>query len=192
MQRGRDPDWQPEATPTYWINRASRALLRHLDAELRPLGFALGQLPVLRALAGGEALSQSELARIAQVEQPSMAETLARMVRDGVVDRQADPRDGRVSLISLSRRSRQRLARARRALMTADARAMQGLSAEQLAAICDALQRVVHNVERLAANDPGTTSARAPGASRARSVHGSGDARPGRGRKDERWATSRS
>ena len=125
MQCDRGPDWQPEATATYWINRASRALSRHLDAELRPLGFALGQLPVLRALAGGESLSQSELARVAEVEQPSMAETLARMVRDGVVDRQPDPRDGRASLVSLSRRSRQRLARARRALMTADARAMQ-------------------------------------------------------------------
>ena len=168
MQSDRGPDWQPEATATYWINRASRALSRHLDAELRLLGFALGQFPVLRALAGGEALSQSELARIAQVEQPSMAETLARMVRDGVVDRQPDPRDGRVSLVSLSRRSRQRLARARRALMTADARAMHGLSSEELAAICAVLRRIVENVERLAADDPGA-AARDPRPARARS-----------------------
>ncbi len=175
MQRDRGRDWQPEATATYWINRASRALSRQLDAELRPFGFALGQLPVLRALAGGAALSQTELARIAQVEQPSMAETLARMVRDGVVDRQPDPRDGRASLVSLSRRSRQRMARARRALMTADARAMEGLSGVELAAICDVLRRIVHNVERPAADDAGATAARRR-----------------RGRKDERWATSRS
>lgn len=168
MQTDRGPDWQPEATATYWINRASRALSRHLDAELRPLGFALGQLPVLRALAGGEALSQSELARIAGVEQPSMAETLARMVRDGVVDRQPDPRDGRASRVSLSRRSRQQLARARRALMTADARAMQGLSGEELAASCAVLRRIVENVERLAADAPGA-AARDPRAVRARS-----------------------
>ncbi len=173
MQRDRGPDWQPEATATYWINRASRALSRHLDGELRPLGFALGQLPVLRALAGGAALSQTELARIAQVEQPSMAETLARMVRDGVVDRQPDPRDGRASLVSLSRRSRQRLARARRALMTADARAMAGVTGGELSAACEVLRRIVHNVERLAADDPGT------GAARRRPT-----------RKDERWATS--
>src|SRR3954468_25012455 len=138
--------WAPEATATYWINRASRALSRHLDAELRPFGFALGQMPVLRALAGGEARSQAELARLAQVEQASMAETLARMVRDGVVDRQPDPHDGRASLVSLSRRSRQRLVPARRALMTADAMAMAGVSGEGLGAIFRLLQRLVEKV----------------------------------------------
>src|SRR4051812_46541598 len=166
MQPDRGLDWQPEATATYWINRASRALSRHLDAELRPFGFALGQMPVLRALAGGEARSQAELARSAQVEQPSMAETLARMVRDGVGDRQPDPRDGRASLISLSRRSRQRLAPARRALMTADAKAMAGVSGEELAAICAVLQRIVHNVERQAAD--GADAPRARSAARVR------------------------
>jgi MarR family transcriptional regulator for hemolysin len=176
--------WAPEATATYWINRASRALSRHLDAELRPFGFALGQMPVLRALAGGEARSQAELARSAQVEQPSMAETLARMVRDGVVDRQPDPRDGRASLISLSRRSRQRLAPARRALMTADAEAMAGVSGEELAAICAVLQRIVHNVERRATD--GADAPRARSAARVRR-------RPARPRrKDRSWATSRS
>jgi len=168
MQPDRGPDWQPEATATYWIHRASRALSRHLDAELRPFGFALGQMPVLRALAGGEARSQAELARLAGVEQPSMAETLARMVRDGVVDRQPDPRDGRASLVSLSRRSRQRLAPARRALMTADARAMAGVSGGERAAICAVLRRVVENVERVAGGDPAAT-ARGPRPARARS-----------------------
>jgi DNA-binding MarR family transcriptional regulator len=152
MQRRGTADWQPEATATYWINRASRALSRHMDAQLRPFGFALSYLPVLRALAGGEALSQAELARAAQVEQPSMAETLARMVRDGVVDRQPDPEDGRASRISLSRRSRQQLARARGALMAADAAMMAGLSRDQLAAVCDTLRRIVENVERAAAS----------------------------------------
>jgi MarR family transcriptional regulator, transcriptional regulator for hemolysin len=184
MQPDRGATWQPEATATYWINRASRALSRHLDAELRPFGFALGQMPVLRALAGGEARSQAELARIAQVEQPSMAETLARMVRDGVVDRQPDPRDGRASLVSLSRRSRQRLAGARRALMTADAKAMAGVSGEDLAAICAVLQRIVENVERLAADDRGAVRAQPGEHVRRRS------AKPRR--KDSSWATSRS
>ena len=81
------PAWNPESTPAFWINRGSKALLRHFDARLRPFGFAMSHLPVLGVLAGGRSLSQTDLARAARVEQPSMAETLARMVRDGVVQR---------------------------------------------------------------------------------------------------------
>lgn len=191
MQPDRGPDWQPEATAAYWINRASRALSRHLDAELRPLGFALGQMPVLRALAGGDARSQAELARLAGVEQPSMAETLARMVRDGVVDRQPDPRDGRASLVSLSRRSRQRLAPARRALMTADARAMAGVSGEERVVICAVLRRIVENVERVAGGDP-AAAARGPRPVRARSGARARQRSARTRRKDSSWATSRS
>lgn len=142
-----DPPWNPDQTPTYWITRASRALSRHLDGELRPFGFALGQMAVLRALAGGEARSQAELARGAQVEQSSMAETLGRMARDGVVERQPDPADRRIARFTLSRRSRRQLAPARGALMAADAAAMKGLSGSERATLCALLQRIVENIE---------------------------------------------
>src|ERR1700689_1541015 len=90
----REP-WNPESAPAFWINRASRALLRHFDARLRPFGFAMSHLPVLRALALGRSMSQTELALAARVEQPTMAETLARMVRDGVAEREPNPKAAR-------------------------------------------------------------------------------------------------
>ena len=98
----RQEAWNPESTAAFWINRASRTLLRHFDARLRPLGFAMSHLPVLRALADGGSLSQTELAQAARVEQPTMAETLVRMVRDGVAQREPNPNDKRGTLISLT------------------------------------------------------------------------------------------
>src|ERR1700761_1144813 len=105
MQDAHDPPtWDPESTAGYWLNRASRSLLRVLESRLRPFGFGMSHLPVLTALEEREALSQKELARLARVEQPTMAELLGRMDRDGVVQREPNPDDKRGSLVSLSRR----------------------------------------------------------------------------------------
>ena len=79
MQRVREEQapWDPEASPAFWISRVSRALLRRGDGRLRPLGFAMSYLPVMRALAmAARPLSQRELAEAAGVEQ------LAGRVRD--------------------------------------------------------------------------------------------------------------
>jgi DNA-binding MarR family transcriptional regulator len=148
MQRDeRRQTWDPESTAAFWINRASRTLLRHFDARLRPFGFAMSYLPVLRALAGGGSLSQTELALAARVEQPTMAETLVRMVRDGVAQREPNPNDRRATLVSLTRRSRTRLSKARDALVQADREAMAGLTDPEKLLLRQLLERVVRNLE---------------------------------------------
>jgi DNA-binding MarR family transcriptional regulator len=139
--------WDPESTAGYWINRASRSLLRDFDARLRPFGFAMSHLPVLRALAQARACSQKDLARHARVEQPTMAEMLARMERDGVVEREPNPEDKRGVLISLTQRSRARLAKARATLVEGEREAMGGLSLAEQRQLRDLLQRVVKNIE---------------------------------------------
>ena len=149
----REP-WNPESTPAFWINRTSRALVRHFDARLRPFGFAMSHLPVLRSLALGRSMSQAELALAARVEQPTMAETLARMVRDGVAQRQPNPNDGRGTLVSLTRRSRARLPKARAALMEANREAMAGLTDAEQALLRQLLERVVVNIERISEKEP--------------------------------------
>src|SRR4051794_1714804 len=99
---------EPEQLVGFWINLVSRTIVRVMDDRLRPYGFAMSHLPVLRALAQGRALSQKELAHAARVEQQTMAELLARMERGGLVDRQQNPDDKRGSLTSLSRNARVR------------------------------------------------------------------------------------
>lgn len=146
LEEGAGP-WDPESTAAFWVNRASRSLLRHFDARLRPFGFAMSHLPVLRALAGGRALSQTELAQIARVEQPTMAETLARMVRDGVVERAPNPDDKRRAKVSLTRRARALFPRAKAALIDGEREAMAGFTDEEKATLRQLLQRVVKNLE---------------------------------------------
>jgi DNA-binding MarR family transcriptional regulator len=144
---GLNPTGEPEEMVGFWINLTSRTIVRVLDARLRPLGFALSHLPVLRALAEGGALAQKDLARLARVEQPTMAEMLGRMERDGLVEREQNPDDRRGSLISLARGARARFPKAAEALVEGERQAMAGFSDKEKALFLEFLQRVVKNLE---------------------------------------------
>ncbi len=115
---------------------------------MRLLGFGMSQMPVLHALGDGGAMSQKELASWARVEQPTMAEMLARMARDGVVQRSPNPNDGRVSLTSLTPRALQQLPKAKAALMEVEHAAMVGFSKAEKAQLLTLLQRMVDNLEK--------------------------------------------
>ena len=147
MQVGKGNGWDPQASVSFWLNRASRALLRSQDGRLRPLGFAMSQMPVLHALKDGARRSQTELAAWAHVEQPSMAQLLGRMERDGVVQRTPHPSDGRASLYALTRRARARWDGAKQCLVDVERAATTGLSPAEHATLLDLLRRVLANLE---------------------------------------------
>lgn len=94
--------FERERSSGYLANWAARLFARAIDRRLAPLGLSSAYMPVFFALAAGDELSQKTLAETASVEQPTMAATLKRMERDGLIVRRPDPRDGRAALISLT------------------------------------------------------------------------------------------
>nr|WP_315430664.1 MarR family transcriptional regulator [uncultured Albidiferax sp.] len=132
------------------LGRVTRGFYRLADVELRPFGLASGQLPVLVSLKNGQALSQAELARIAQVEQPSMAQLLNRMERDGLVERVADPQDKRSRLISLTSAAAERLPQAKRLMEGLTSQALAGFTPEEIAQLGAYLARMNDNIDRMA------------------------------------------
>jgi len=142
-------DWEPLRNPGHYLSRIVRGLSRIGDARLRDLGFATAQLPVLAALQNGEQLSQTELARWAKVEQPTMAQMLARMERDGLVKREPDPHDRRSSLISLTDEALARLPAGRAVLRQGNTEITSGLSSEEVDTLVSLLKRVLSNIEAL-------------------------------------------
>lgn len=79
-----------------------RLFTRLMEQKLKPAGMRAGQIPVFLALGKGEVLNQKYLAEFAGIEQPGMATLLARMERDGLIERETDPNDKRVSQIRLT------------------------------------------------------------------------------------------
>lgn len=86
----------------HMMNRAARLLRRLADQRLEPLGLSSGHLPVLTALMENDSMSQKALTESADIEQPTMAATLARMERDGIIERRPDPHDKRSFRFSLA------------------------------------------------------------------------------------------
>jgi DNA-binding MarR family transcriptional regulator len=86
----------------YLTNLAGRLFVRELARRLDAIGLSIGHMPVFAALGDGAAMTQKELATQAVVEQPTMAATLSRMERDGLVARQENPEDARSALVSLT------------------------------------------------------------------------------------------
>lgn len=88
-----------EESVGYWIVRASRALERAMNEELRPLGITLRQFQVLAWLAAEGPLCQRDLAERIGVEPPTLAGVLDRMERDGWIERRPHPDDARKKLV---------------------------------------------------------------------------------------------
>ncbi|KAF1029637.1 MAG: Transcriptional activatory protein BadR [Burkholderia plantarii] len=142
--------------PLKLVGLTARLFTRVVDRPLRELGFALSQVPVLGLLKEAGALSQAELARRVQVEQPSMAQLLNRMERDGLVCRVPDPADKRSRLISLTDGATQKLPEGRAVLDDASRTALDGLSDDEQQQLAMLLRRVNANLERAVGTDPTT------------------------------------
>jgi len=129
------------------INRAARTLARDGDAALRPLGLRYAQVPVLALLRDGTELTQKELAEATSIEQPSMAQLLTRMDRDGLIRRMPNPRDARSQTITLADEAAAQLTAARRQLAELNRRAVAGFSAAEIRTLEGLLTRLNNNLD---------------------------------------------
>lgn len=138
------------STPGHLISLAARGFARLSEARLKPLGFGVGHVPVLVALREGRTATQRDLARFARIEQPPMAQMLARMERDGLIRREPDPADGRSAQVLLTETAEARLPGAIACVFQGNAEALAGFSAEETAQLVALLGRLIANLDRIA------------------------------------------
>jgi DNA-binding MarR family transcriptional regulator len=140
----------------YVVNHLGRMFARALDHRLATHGVALGQFPLLLVLWEEEGVTQTEMARRLDIEQPTVANTLRRMERDGFVTFAPAPHNRRQVLVRLTDR-----ARALRAPLTAEARAVNAHAAAPLTP--DELATFVRILDKMRAafssNDSGGVTA---------------------------------
>ena len=141
------------ASPGHLISLAARGFTRLSEARLKPLGFGVGHLPVLVALQNGQAGTQRDLARFARIEQPSMAQMLARMERDGLISREPDPTDGRSSRIALTETALARMPEACAVLFQGNRDALAGFTADEADQLVGLLTRLIANLDRIAGTE---------------------------------------
>jgi DNA-binding MarR family transcriptional regulator len=111
-------------------------------------------LPVLVALQNGKASTQRDLARFAKVEQPPMAQMLARMERDGLIRRTPHPGDGRSSRIVLTKAAQARMPDAIETLFKGNRDAMEGFTEEEAVQLVALLTRLIANLDQITSAEP--------------------------------------
>jgi MarR family transcriptional regulator, organic hydroperoxide resistance regulator len=133
------------------LHALARAHRARLAALLSPHGLHPGQDLLLLALWQQPGMRPSTLAERLGVEPPTVTRMVQRLERGGMVERRADPHDGRGQLIYPTPRSRLLESVVRRAWNALDESLMSGLGAadaqrlERLAAAAAALLAVEQN-----------------------------------------------
>jgi len=130
----------------FWVLPTARAMKRALNEEFAKLGVTHQQWRVLLRLAREKNVCQAELAKQMTIEPPTLAGILDRMERAGWITRRPHPSDKRRKIVSLEPRIEpvweQLVGCARRVR----ARAVKGMSPEQLSVLRDALAAVRANL----------------------------------------------
>lgn len=133
---------------TYLAGQLARAFARSLHARAAALGFSPGQLPVLIELWAEDGLTQRQLLDRVGIEQATMANTLSRMQRDGLVERRAHPGDRRAQLVHLTDKARSMEAEAIRVAREADDALFAGFRRFERELLLEYMRRIIDTARR--------------------------------------------
>lgn len=142
------PPPPPDRTqlPGYVVNWAARLFGRAFNRRLQAIGASVGQWPILLALLQQDGLTQAELVRRLDLEQPTVANTLKRMHRDGLIQRAAHATDRRQEHVHLSDRGRTLAPQLVQMATEVNRAALAGLSPTEAQTLLELLHRVIDNL----------------------------------------------
>jgi len=136
-------NFDKSGSPGYLANHMARLFARGLHQRIDPLGLAPAQFMTLIELWAQDGLTQKELADRLDVEQATIANTLARMQRDGLVERKPHPTDGRSRSIYLTQKAKGLEPQATAAAAAQNKLALSGLSSKEHRLFLGFMQRVI-------------------------------------------------
>ncbi len=136
-------DAAPGMSAVTSIIRAQQLLLARIDAALKPFKLSFARYEMLRLLGftrEGRMPMASAIARL-QVHPTSVTNTVDRLVRDGLVEREPHPGDGRAAMLVLTASGRELVEQATDALNT-EVFAEPGLSDDDTAELVAIIARL--------------------------------------------------
>ncbi|ADZ71829.1 MarR family winged helix-turn-helix transcriptional regulator [Polymorphum gilvum] len=134
----------------YLANHMARLFFNALAERIKPLGLAPAQFMTLLELWAEDGLTQKDLVARLDVEQATMANTLARMERDGLVVRRPHVRDKRAQSIWLTEHARTLQGPATEAARSVNALALAELSDAERAQFLSSMNRTIAALRKAA------------------------------------------
>ena len=131
----------------FLVHDVARLLRRAFDRRAGRLGLTRAQWSVIAHLKRrGEGINQAALADLVEIAPITLARLLDRMAAAGWIERRPDPVDRRARRLFLTERARAEFGGMRRMAREVRAEALAGFSAEEVAALMDALGRIKANL----------------------------------------------
>jgi DNA-binding MarR family transcriptional regulator len=134
---------------TYLAGQLARVCSRSLQKRASSLGFSPGQFPVLLELWNEDSLTQKQLLDRLDVEQATLANTLARMERDGLIERTPHPTDRRAQIIRLTELGRTLEDRAVEAAAEADSALFSGFRTFERELMMEYMRLIIGNSRKV-------------------------------------------
>jgi DNA-binding MarR family transcriptional regulator len=134
---------------TYLSSLLAKGFSRSLLSRASELGFSPGQFPVLIELWNEDGLTQREILDRLEIEQATLANTLARMERDGLIRREPHPKDKRAVRNFLTDKSRTIEADAMAAAKEADQALFKGFRRFEKELMLEYMRWAIDNARKL-------------------------------------------
>ena len=132
-----------ERSAGFIANHLARLFHQNLALRIGPLGLAPAQFMVLLELWSEEGLTQRDLISRLNVEQATMANTLSRMERDGLILRRPMDKDRRSKGVWLTDRAKTLEGAARREAEQVNASALYGLDVDERKVLLSLMGRAI-------------------------------------------------
>lgn len=132
-----------EKSAGYLANHMARLFAQGLHQRIQPLGLAPAQFMTLLELWNEDGLTQAELTGRLDVEQATMANTLSRMERDGLIRRRPHPEDGRKQQSWLTAKAKGLRSQAIEAAQAQNELALRTLTKKERAVFIDLMTRTI-------------------------------------------------
>jgi len=133
----------------YLASQLAKVFGRSLLQRAIKLGFSPGQFPILLELWSEDGLTQKQLLERVDIEQATMANTLSRMERDGLVERRPHPSDKRAQLIFLTAKASDMRAEAIEAAMATDSELLKDFRNFERELLLEYIRRILDNAKHL-------------------------------------------
>ena len=134
---------------TYLASQLAKGFNRSLQQRAAGLGFSPGQFPILIELWLENGLTQKQLLERIDSEQATMANTLSRMERDGLIERRPHPSDKRAQLVFLTEKAAGLEEQALDAALAADQDLFKGFLIFERELLMEYIRRILVNARRL-------------------------------------------
>ena len=137
---------EPQASFIYVVGRVEQGIRREMRTRLAQCGLSVQEYTALSVLGARPGLSNAQLARRALVTPQSMIEILTRLERRELVIRERDPRHARILRGHLTKKGRELLRAADRAVAGIQEQILADVPQRERAIVIDGMRTVMNRL----------------------------------------------